>query len=501
MFNGTVSIRTKTGDEKSKIERGEAPVWSLSWSPNPQKDEDILAITDWGQKLSFYQLSGKQIGKDRHLGYDPCSVSYFSGGDYLVVGGSDKKVSLWTPEGIRIGVVCERDHWVWAAKMKSKQNFVAVGCQDGTVSIYQIVFNTVHGLYHDRYAYRENMTDVVIQHLSTEQRARIKCRDHVKKISVYKDRLAVQLTDRVIVYELFHDDATDMHYRIKEKIQKKLDCNLLVVTSLHIILCMESKLQMYNFSGEKEREWALDSLIRYIKVVGGPVGKEGLLVGLKSGHILQIFVDNAFPISLIKHTTSIRCLDISMNRKKIAVVDEQSTFLVYDLASKELVYQEPNANSVAWNMEYEDMVCYSGNGVLNIKAGSFPSHQQSMQGFVVGFKGSRIFCLHQSAMTTIDVPHSATLEKYLEKNNYNDAYKLACLGVTEGDWRKLAMEALESLELEIAKKAFARLRDLKYIDLIRGIEKLSMDTGKLDPDLSLADVYALSGKYLDVRFL
>lgn len=39
----------------------------------------------------------------------------------------------------------------------------------------------------------ENMTDVVVQHLVTEQRARIKCREYVKKIAVYRDRLAVQV--------------------------------------------------------------------------------------------------------------------------------------------------------------------------------------------------------------------------------------------------------------------------------------------------------------------
>lgn len=39
-----------------------------------------------------------------------------------------------------------------------------------------------------------------------------------------------------------------------------------MVTSAHVILCQEKKLQLYSFEGVKEREWVLDSVIRYIKV-------------------------------------------------------------------------------------------------------------------------------------------------------------------------------------------------------------------------------------------
>lgn len=66
--------------------------------------------------------------------------------------------------------------------------------------------------------------------------------------------------------------------------------------------------------------------------------------------------------------------------------------------------QEPNANSVAWNTQCEDMLCFSGGGHLNIKASTFPVHQQKLQGFVVGYNGSKIFCLHVFSMSAVEVP-------------------------------------------------------------------------------------------------
>lgn len=32
--------------------------------------------------------------------------------------------------------------------------FQAIGCQDGTIAYYQLVFSIVHGLYKERYAFR-----------------------------------------------------------------------------------------------------------------------------------------------------------------------------------------------------------------------------------------------------------------------------------------------------------------------------------------------------------
>lgn len=420
------------GAERCSFGRA-APIWDLAFAPpragapgggvgahgaggggGGDDGPDTLAVACWDGTLSFYTIAGDKLGRDRQLGCDPCSVRYSSNGEYLLIGGSDRKATLYTRDGVKLATVLEGKDWVWRALMKPRSSTAAIGFNDGAVSLHSVVFATVHGLYRDRYAYRDAMTDVVVQHLVTEQRVRIKCRDYVRKIAVYKDRLAVQLPDKVIVYELpppppsasptaattaaaaggaapsssaalsadayqlLLTDASEdtsvaaaaasgggagagttagagstaivdsphavsLAYRIRDRIMGSLDCNLLVVTSTHVVLCLDKKLQLYAFNGVREREWTMDAVIRYIKVVGGPEGREGLLVGLKSGVVLRIFVDNPFPHVLVKHTCAVRCLDLSMSRRKLAVVDENANCVVYDIVTKEQLFSEPGA--------------------------------------------------------------------------------------------------------------------------------------------------------------
>lgn len=72
---------------------------------------------------------------------------------------------------------------------------------------------------------------------------------------------------------------------------------------------------------------------------------------------------------------------------------------------------------------------------------------------------------------TIEVPQSTSMCHYVEKGQYDDAYKVACLGVTEADWRMLALAALKGTAWDVAKKGFIRLRDVCYLDLLHKLEQ------------------------------
>jgi intraflagellar transport protein 122 len=144
------------------------------------------------------------------------------------------------------------------------------------------------------------MTDVIIQHLVTETRVKIRCRDYIKKIAIYKDRLAVQLPEKIIIYSVQAEDPFDMKYKAHKKINKRIECSNMFVTSHHLVFVFEKKIQLLSFSGILVREWILEDHINFVKVLSGPPKAESLIVGLSNGLVTRIFIDNSFPVPIVR---------------------------------------------------------------------------------------------------------------------------------------------------------------------------------------------------------
>jgi len=490
-FNGTISFReAPLGREVCKIERTQ-PVWCLSFCPVPQEnDQYLLAVGCWDQTLSFYNGQGKPVGKERKIGYDPCALSWQHDGKYFIAGGSNKKVTMYNKDGTSLKVVSEQDQWIWTCAARPNSRDFAVGTEGGVISLISAQLQVVHALAQNRYARRETLTDVIVQNLLTDQRVYIHTRDVVKKVALYRNFLAIQLSDRVLIYKSETDEPTDMHYKMFDRALKPLECSLLVITSQHLVLCHERQLQLYTFKGDLLREWYLGSYIRYIRVLGGPSGKEALVVGLKNGAVLKVFIAEPAPLQLVKHDACVRCLDVSADRKKLALVDERSRLFVYDIQTQKVLYEAENVYSLSWNSEHAAMLCYSGAGVLSIRCADFPPHRQALSGHVVGFVGRKVFCLQQSNIVTRDVPLTQTLEQYISAGDFANAYSVACLGVPVADWRALACKALLALELRVASSAFARVKDFRFVDLIDRIEATRRVQPPVEPGQTLQQARA-----------
>lgn len=377
-----------------------------------------------------------------------------------------------------------------------------MGCQDGTLACYSLTFSTVHALYRERYAFRENMCDIIIQHLVSGQKVRIKCRDLVHKIAIYRNRLAVQLPERVVLYELNSAEHQPMHYKVKEKIGKKFDCSLLVVCAQHLVLCQEKRLQSLDFAGVLQREWIMDSFIRYIKVIGGPAGKEGLFLGLKNGQVWRIFLDNPLPILVTTVLSSVRCLDLNSTRNKLAVVDDAGRMVVRDLITDSMLYQDSGVNSVAWNTHLSSMVCYSlATGGLSVRVGSLPPRSpQSMLGVVVGVCGATAFCLRGNSMHSVPLALGSTMWQFVESGLYDEAYQVACLGVPASDWEGLAQAAVDALQFQVAKDAYVKVRNLPWLELVGDLRERQR-RGDVPKEVLQADCLAFAGKFKEAARL
>jgi intraflagellar transport protein 122 len=511
LFRGGVSIRDRNRPEQEKvlIEKA-APVWSLQWSPSRAEAQDVLAVSCWDQAVSFHTLAGP-VGKPRALDFDPCCVSYFENGEYLCVGGSNRAVSLWTKDGVPLAQIASAQSWVWTCKPRPRANYVAVGTDDGTIAMYQLQFERVHALHGQRYASRDNMTDVVVRHLQTDERVRIRCREHVLKLALYKDRLAVQLPQRLLLYELAEraaggagaDDADDaagggsVSYVPVQKLRLELKCEHLLVLARHVLTVVGRRLQLLDLRGALAREWELDAPVAVVKPFGGERGREGVLVGLRSGAVVRLFVDNPFPTKeLARMAAPVRALDLSADRARLAVVDEDGALRVVALASGTVEFSAEGATSCAWNADYAEMLCWAGHGSLHLRTADLPVHSQPLEGLVVGFEAAKIACLHNVQLKLVDVPQAATLHQFLERADFAQAARVACLGVTEADWRLLGAEALRALHFDVARQALTRVQDLRALTLLHRLE--AQRKARPDDDrLLVAEVLAHQGKYAE----
>ena len=509
MYSGVISVRNQQMDELQRFER-RGPVRCLLFLPSTFQqgkgsqvqaqqpgnlEGESLVVGSWDKTLSFYliQQTACKLLYERNLKFYPCSLTLAGNhgkkGNF-VLSGSHHKCSLYSKEGLSLFDLSTKTSWIWSHAYHATSNRIVLGTESGGIDMVQVNYGAVHSLYFDKYAYQENLTEVIIQNLINDKKVRIKCKDLIHRISLYKNKLAVQLSDRVCIYESSPDDALDMHFHLrKERISTtdKTSENM-IVTSNHLIFFKDHCAELYSFDCIRQRVWVLDSRPVSVKSSGGPEGREAIIVGCDNGSILKLFVDSPFSIELGKRSNTVVCLDLNLNRTKIASVDSMNNLLVTEIKTQQVVYSASNVLFVCFNTEIDDMLCYhcgdnsifivscasnfsNGKTADNISNTQQQPYELQVLGRPISYQGQKIWCQYKGNLVGIDVPQSANIFKSINSGDFTNAYKVACLGATESDWRILAMKALRASRTDIAKYCFSKLKDIKYLSLIEYIEK------------------------------
>jgi intraflagellar transport protein 122 len=300
----------------------------------------------------------------------------------------------------------------------------------------------------------------------------------------------------VCIYQLNEEGTSKVP---KYYVKCEGDFNLILLASSHLFVCLDNRLISYeltsNINSVPSREWTFESDIKYLKVLGGATKREALIAGLKNGEIYMIYVDNQFPILLFQHDIPIRSLDVNCTRKKLGIVDENHNLLVIDISTKNVILKDEKAKSIAFNSEIEDMLSYWYEGNVYIKTSDFHPISEKMNGIIVGFRGTKVFLLQaMNTINVLDISHSATIMRYTEKKEFEESYKVACLGATNQELLYIGFEALLNFNFIVAVNCFKKLQDIRLINLVLKVEQDRKDKSYGDEILK-ADIMCNTGEY------
>ena len=499
--NGSVSIRDKeTNKEEKNIKLNEdrqEKITCCCFSNTRFLNGDyVLYVCTWEKNFHLLDLFNTQVAETKKLTADPISISLYKD-DYVLVGTNNREINFFSKEGIFVNTITQGiNSWVTSIRNFDKYSSIISTSNDGSIICHQVTFQVVHGIYNEKYVYRKNLREIIVHNLFTGEKKFIETKRYIKKLAIFKDLVAYLTTDKVLVHQISDDDNTRPKYFIKWE----GDLSLMLLASNHLIICKENHIYLFPLSNDValitnvERDWSFETDIKYLRVLGGAPKREGMLCGTRAGEIYIIYLDNQFPILLYTHEIPVRSLDINFNRKKLAVIDDNFDLTMIDLPSKQILWKNEKAKSLAFNSDIEDMIAFWYEGNVFIKTSDFPPIKEKMTGVIIGFRGTKVFILQTAnTVSVLDISNSQSIMRYAEKKQMNEAYKVACLGATKQEWIFLGVESMLNFDFQIAANCFKKIEDIRLINLVLDLEQEKKNG--VNDDIIRGDIYSNIGKY------
>lgn len=334
---GLVAIKDSNFEKKVNLQKLSG-VTCLRWSPVTfDQPEMVLVVSCMDQTISFHNEEGALLGFEKKVKCEITAIEWFPNSEYFLAVGSSNFISVFSREGVLLQEIDSGYEWLWTVSMDLRGSLFTVGSNKGEIKVYSVNFPNPQAIYGSRFANRVGFTDVLIRDLVSDSKAKFKCKELIKNISLYKDMMAIHSTTRVLLFrETQNTDPKTtgsknevLEYKPLSKFDRKIEGVFFTLLSMNIVIANNNRISCYDFDRNLSREWTFESNITFLKNIGGPRGEDCILAGFKNGTIVKIFISNPFAIVLIEHGVEITSLDMSISKKLLGTVDVKNNFYLY----------------------------------------------------------------------------------------------------------------------------------------------------------------------------
>lgn len=485
--SGTLGIFDSQMQPKASVKKLSG-VSCVRWSPITEEMPDLVIIVACiDQTISLHREDGSIVGFEKKVKFEVQAIDWFSTSEYFLAAGSGGIVGVFSRDVVLLQEIETGYNWIWSLKFQSRSNVFAYGGNNGQIKL--MTFDRAMPITYsdDMFASRVGMTEVVIKDLHSDRKAKFRCKELIKNISLYKENLALHTSSRILLYQqynLYGEGDHQMHmesfsYKPVGKLDLKVEGQFFRLLAENFLLTKDNKISCYDFNRNMTREWIFDSNVTYVKILGGPPKEECLVAGLKNGNVFKMFLSNPFPILLIEHGVEIVNLDLSISRKLLGLVDTKDNFYLYDVPRKESISSELKIKQCCFSQDFENIYAVAGESTIYVKSTDFDGVAVPASGLMIGFKGNKVRVANRENISAIEIPFTGFLSQNLSKKDFAGSYRIACMGLSEADVRHIGMEALKNREFVIARKCFTWTQDLEYLDVVARAEE-ELRSGKFD---------------------
>jgi len=224
------------------------------------------------------------------------------------------------------------------------QLFIATGT--GAIEGHQFSVPPLNALHKKTYAARipESPTLIQITSLGPSAVSRIlDIEQLVLNLAIFEDNIVVISSESARIFSITQGILLHCF-----SLQCASDISLLALTGQHIITSHTRSVCFHNFHGDVTFSWSFESTLRFMRVQDGLTGAEVALIGLNDGRVYLVCHGHR-PNLILKHKAGIQSVDMDLEKRFVAIVDDISSLTVYKTEDFSIAFSAHKIASAAFN--------------------------------------------------------------------------------------------------------------------------------------------------------